>query len=53
MINYVTGQANRYICNNVLANPKGWTGRSVYMALFEHCFPSTYKEHLRCDLMSR
>ncbi|KAF9256636.1 hypothetical protein L218DRAFT_1023923 [Marasmius fiardii PR-910] len=52
MINYVTGQANRYIRNNVLANPKGWTVRSVYMALFEHCFPSTYKECLRHDLMS-
>ncbi|THU76792.1 hypothetical protein K435DRAFT_703997, partial [Dendrothele bispora CBS 962.96] len=51
MPNYLTSKAHEYVLNNVSQNPRGWSLQSVFTAMFEHCFPPTFKEELRRELM--
>ncbi|EJD34037.1 hypothetical protein AURDEDRAFT_176902 [Auricularia subglabra TFB-10046 SS5] len=45
------GKALKWYMHFVARHPDRWTVDQIYMALFEHCFPSDFHANLRDKLM--
>ncbi|KAF9254033.1 hypothetical protein L218DRAFT_887262 [Marasmius fiardii PR-910] len=52
MPNYLFDKVHRFIQDNIGPKAHSWTVALVYTALFEYCFPPTFKENLCEELMT-
>ncbi|KAJ7618339.1 hypothetical protein DFH06DRAFT_1342613 [Mycena polygramma] len=50
LVNFMSGKASRFFMKHVALRHKDWTLKSIYEALFNHCFPPDFKLQLREQL---
>ncbi|KAF9258017.1 hypothetical protein L218DRAFT_1005468, partial [Marasmius fiardii PR-910] len=52
MPNYLFGDVHHFVRDIVGSGSEGWDLQSAYMAIFDFCFPPTFKEELRSKIVS-